>query len=130
MEPLAKLVVSFIELAETELAMLKTGIVKLCLALAMVIGAGILGVIGLYMVLHSVFLLIEYLLGNHAGALAISGVIFLAVAGALVYLALRTRKQKKLTPASVAPDSSTPRPVGGTQDASAAAAAASMRIAS
>lgn len=105
MEPLAKLVVSLVELAETELAMLKKGVVKLGLSLAMIAGAGVLGIIGLCWVLYAIFLILVRAVGLEA-AYAISGVLFLGSAGALAWLALRSPAKPKIA----APDATPSHP--------------------
>lgn len=91
MEPLAKLVVSFVELAETELAILKRGVVRLGLSLVFVIAAGVLGTIGICWILNALFLVIADHLGRPA-AFAISGLAFLGGAAVLLVLAMKTRK--------------------------------------
>ena len=91
MEPLAKLFVSLLELAESELAVLKTGVVRLGLSLVMIVAAGITGVLGLVLVLAAAFTLLQHLLDTPA-ALAISGLLFLAITAGLGLLAFRKAK--------------------------------------
>lgn len=99
MEPLAKLLVSLVELAETELAMLKKSVVKLGLSLAMIVGAAVFGIIGFCWVLYAIFLLLIRLT-NLPTAYAISGVVFLAVAAVLVVMALSDKKKPKVATAA------------------------------
>lgn len=91
MEPLAKLFVSLLELAESELAALKGGVIRLGLSLAFIAGAAVTGVIGLTLVLAAAYLLLQELLGTPA-ALAISGLLFLTATAVLGLLAFRKAK--------------------------------------
>ncbi|MDB5325471.1 MAG: hypothetical protein JWM57_1040 [Phycisphaerales bacterium] len=121
MEPLAKLLVSLIELAETELAMLKKSVVRLGLSLAMIAAAGVFGVIGFCWLLYALFLLLIRLT-NLETAYAISGVVFLATAAILLVMAFRSKEKPK-----VAPEATTPvKPGEGNPDDPAA----NLRIAS
>ena len=91
MEHLAQLFVSLLELAESELAALKGGVVRLGLSLVLVVAAGITGVIGLILVLAAGFVLLQHLLDTTA-ALAISGLLFLTVTAVLGLLAFQKAK--------------------------------------
>lgn len=129
MEPLAKLLVSFVELAETELAMLKKGAVRLGLSVVLIIAAGFLGLVGLWMVLDALFLVLQNLIGR-PGALAVSGLIFLALAGAAGYLAFKSPKPKKLTPETAASVPTSPHKTPASPTEGKTDDAASLRIAS
>lgn len=102
MEPLARLMVSFLELAETELALLKRGVIKLGLSLAFLVGAGVFGVLGLFWVLYACFLWLDRLVGT-PGAYLISGVLFLATAGTLGFLAFKGKPAAKKVSDAPAP---------------------------
>ncbi|MGC4032238.1 MAG: phage holin family protein [Tepidisphaeraceae bacterium] len=94
MEPLARLLVSFLELAETELALLKRGVIKLGLSLVFIAGAGVFGILGVFWVLYACFLWLEKLVGT-PGAYLISGVLFLTAAATLGVLAFRGKPAAK-----------------------------------
>ena len=91
MEHLAQLFVSLLELAESELAALKGGVVRLGLSLVLVVAAGITGVLGLILVLAAGFVFLQHLLDTPA-ALAISGLLFLTATAVLGLLAFKKAK--------------------------------------
>lgn len=97
MEPLAKLVVAMLELAETELSMLKKSVIKLALSLGMLVGAAIFGITGLCWVLQGLFEQIVDWTHSRPLAYLIAGVVFLAAAGILGVLAFGgDKKQPKV----------------------------------
>ena len=102
MEPLAKLLVSLVELAETELAMLKNGAVRLALSIGMIVAAVLFGMIGACWLLYAVFLWLA-MLTNVPTAYAIVGVVFLAAAGILGLMAFKTKKVAKVVTTEAAP---------------------------
>ena len=122
MEPLAKLLVSFLDLAEAELKVLKNGLVRLGLSLAMILGAAIFGIAGLWWLIKAAYTLLVNLTESEATALAISGVLALAAAGILGVMAFSSTKTK--TPLKADTTAPTPPIEGNPNDPAA------LRIAS
>ena len=100
MEPLAKLLVAMLELAETELSMLKKSVIKLALSVGMLIGAAIFGITGLCWVLQGLFEQIVAWTHSRPLAYLIAGVLFLAAAGILAVLAFGGDKKHAKAAAS------------------------------
>lgn len=86
MEALTKMALAAVDLAEAELQSLQRGAVRLVMAIALVLGGGVLAIAGIWMLLWAGYRGLAALVGP-IGALAITGAAFALVGGGLMLTA-------------------------------------------
>ena len=124
MERLAKLFLSFVDLAEVEVQSLKRGIVRLGFTIVFLIGGAIAALVGVCMLFASAFIALENLIGR-TGSYAVVGGLFLVVG--VVLLTGSWKRGNEVAPAiAAAPEAA----VGKTSVTEGAADDSSLRIAS
>ncbi len=96
MEPIANLIISALDLAEAEGRAAHRGVIRLLVRAAAIIGAGILGLIGILLVGWGVFLAVTLALGPVWAAFA-CGLFLLAIATALFFYGRIAPRRKPAT---------------------------------
>jgi len=99
MERLAKLILSFVDLAEVEIQALKRGVVRFCFTLLFLIAGGLLALTGVCLLLAAAFDALENLVGTVL-ALTIVGALFVVIGGVLL---IASRKRGETVQPATAP---------------------------
>jgi len=102
MERLAKLILSFVDLAEVEVQALKRGVVRFCFTLLFLIAGGLLALTGVCLLLAAAYVALEDAVGR-VWALTIVGALFAGIGGGLLIASRKRGETVKPATAPAAP---------------------------